>query len=293
MGNNVVLEIKSSRDSEETPEAMMHILESLAHLRVKHHVFFTKGVSISLEIGVINQQIHFFVVTPHVYQDFVTSQIIAHYPRAFIAKVSDSLQSIVTASGDQGQTFASLKVSHGPFLPIKSYEEFADSESLSALLGILAKASVSQRFWIQLLLVPANPAWQKAGIRAVKRKEETTLTPAMQQYEKLVNQKMGHSGFYVHLRLMSGDQTKESSDALMQQLASVFYGFNQSGGNRFSLKKVHSWQRKGFIEAMIQRSPRFVSSSQVLNCAEVATLFHLPSTKLATMPNIAWHKTLL
>ncbi len=82
----VLLEVKTSRSGEETPESMVQFLSSLTNLKKLVLPFWGLGVPISLEISVINQSVHFFVSVPIVYQSFIESQLIAVYPKALIAK---------------------------------------------------------------------------------------------------------------------------------------------------------------------------------------------------------------
>src|SRR5260221_9108815 len=79
----VVLEVKTSRTGEETPEAMSQFLSSLVGLKkIIIPEFFYLGMPISLELAVIDQTIHFFVTVPADHQGFIESQLIAQYPKA-------------------------------------------------------------------------------------------------------------------------------------------------------------------------------------------------------------------
>ncbi len=301
ISEKVVLEIKTSRDNEDTPESMVRVLESFAHMRHKHRWFFTKGVPISLEIGVLNQQIHFFVVVPQEYQDFVTSQIVAHYPRAFLTKVKDPLASLTEGSIEEKRpiyAMAHIRLTRGPFLPIKTYADFPEADPLAAVVGFLAKTTPQQQFWIQILLVPAGQNWQKRAAASLRRKNDPTQPvvhdPLSQVYEKLVAQKITQAGFSVDIRLFAKDVSVEQSKSLLSQLGHTFHGFGYpGGGNSFKIVYPAVWQKKKFVRALSNRSEEYVSHTNILNCAEIATLFHLPSSKLAMMPNIAWHKTLI
>ncbi len=92
--DRVLLQIKTSRTGEETPEAMVQFLASLTNLKRLILPFWGLGVPISLEIAVIDQGVQFFISVPVKYQSFIESQLVAVYPKAIIAKSKDYLDSI-------------------------------------------------------------------------------------------------------------------------------------------------------------------------------------------------------
>src|SRR5579871_654290 len=93
--DRVVLEIKTSRTGEETPEAMVQFLASLTNLRVRKFLLFRLGIPLSLEIGVVDQFIHFYVTIPAKYQSFIESQLVSQYPKALVVRVKDYLPDMV------------------------------------------------------------------------------------------------------------------------------------------------------------------------------------------------------
>ena len=97
----VLLDVRTSRTGEETPESMVQFLASIASLKRLILPFWGLGVPISLEFGVIDQAIHFFVSTPVKYQTFIEGQIVAVYPKALITKTKDYLPDLLTNSQSQ------------------------------------------------------------------------------------------------------------------------------------------------------------------------------------------------
>lgn len=76
-----LLEIRTVRTGEETPEAMMQFLTSLTSLRPRLLYFMRRKIPLSLELVVYDQTIRFFLNVPTKYQAFVESQLVAQYPK--------------------------------------------------------------------------------------------------------------------------------------------------------------------------------------------------------------------
>ncbi|MBI2034460.1 MAG: hypothetical protein HYT11_01880 [Candidatus Levybacteria bacterium] len=66
--DRIIIEVRTSRVGEETPEAMVQFLVSLTGLKKKLFLFVKRGVPISLEIAAYNQTIHFYVTVPSQYK---------------------------------------------------------------------------------------------------------------------------------------------------------------------------------------------------------------------------------
>src|SRR6266699_226069 len=80
--DRVVLEVKTSRTGEETPEAMSHFLSSLTGLkRIIIPELFRLGIPVSLELAVIDSAVHFYVTVPSAYQAFIESQLVSQYTK--------------------------------------------------------------------------------------------------------------------------------------------------------------------------------------------------------------------
>ncbi len=87
MEDKVILEIKTPKEGEETPEAMMGFLSSLVTVNSPLSFLNINPPPISLEITSIEQTIRFYLVIPAMYQPFIESQIVSQYPKAQIAPV--------------------------------------------------------------------------------------------------------------------------------------------------------------------------------------------------------------
>lgn len=288
----VLLEIKTSRTGEETPEAMMQFLASFVNARKRMFLVYRKPIPLSLELAVYDQAIHFFVSVPAQYKEFLESQLVSQYPKALIVKAQDYLPKLFEQPTEV--SFGQLKLSHGFLFPLKGYDGFKEVDPMSSLLGLLSKAGKDDVMSIQFLLVPVSRAWQSKGHRAIHNKEKdsegSTIT---NPYVKVFNEKIKYHGFKVAIRLAMKSSSKEQSKHLLFTIANSFASFNNPEGNSLILRKPLLWQKKRLMNAMLHRSRFFVPSKQILNLAEIATMFHFPTMKVANIHNISWHKVIL
>lgn len=291
MEDKVVLQIKTPRTTEETPDNMVQMLASFTGLMNKVFLFYKKGIPLSLEIAYINQQVHFYMVLPKEYQPFIESQILSQYPRALITKVQDFIPEVFKAdvqSPDQVR-FGRLTLKGPYYLPLKTFRDTKEVDPLSSLLGVLAKLSVNDNVLIQYLLVPTSSKWQSDANSAVQPVKNADGTTTPNPYASIVPTKTAEHGFRVGIRLL----VKSPDSSLYSRLATSFSVFNNANGNSLGTQRTYPWQQDSLYQAIVQRSPKFVPKYQILNLSEVATLYHFPNAILSNIPNITWTKTIL
>jgi len=290
--DRVLLEVKTSRTIEQTPEAMVQFLSSLTNLKKRLFYVIRLGIPISLEMAVINQRVHFFVSIPASYQAFIESQIAAQYPKSLLIRSKDYLPDLFASKNTL--SLGQLKLLHGYLYPIRTFADFKDVDPMSSLIGLLSKAQSGDIAAIQLLLVPVGRSWQKAGERAVHTKHKDSEGAVQTNpYTKVITDKISFNGFKVAMRLAVNGETKERSWHLLYQIANSFSSFNNPSGNALVFRRLYLWQHQRLMRAMLKRSKWFMPMKQILNVKEIATIFHFPTMQLATIPNISWHKTIL
>lgn len=287
----VVLEIKTSRSGEETPEAMKQFLTNLTNLRFRHLLIRKKAIPISLEMTVQDQVIHFYVTAPSEYQSFIESQLVSQYPKASIQRVKDYLPQIVLS---ENITFGQLALDHDYYYPIRTYSDFKDVDPLSSVIAALSKNQPGDKVCIQYLLYPVSNSWQKSGKRVATTKvTDSSGTTTGNPYASIIEEKVAYAGFKVGIRLAVAGENKARSVQYLLEIANTFSSFNNPSGNSLKLRKPYLWQIGRMRNVIQSRSRYFIPSHQYLNVNELATLFHLPTMKLATIPNISWNQVIL
>ncbi|MGI8419971.1 MAG: type IV secretory system conjugative DNA transfer family protein [Candidatus Levyibacteriota bacterium] len=288
--DRVVLEIRTTRTGEETPEAMMQFLAGLTNMKHSVMPLWWRGVPFSLELAVIDQSIHFFVTIPTEYRSFLESQLISQYPKSLVSPVKDYLPEVF--AHEDTLSIGQMKLLHGSIYPLKSYKEFHEIDPFSSLLGLLSKSQLGDKVALQILLLPVGKSWQRKGYNMAKHKSSDALgKETANPYAKVIEQKIALDGFKVAIRLAVNAESKTRSWHLIQQIAHSFAGLNNPSGNGLGFRRTFLWQRKRLLTAMQHRS-RYFMPQQILNVEELATLYHFPSVKLARIHNISWYKSI-
>jgi hypothetical protein len=289
--NKVVLEIKTSRTGQESPEAMMLFLASLANIKNHRNLLFRKiEHPISLEVALLKQTIHFFVTVPKQYQPFIESQLLAQYPKALIAELKSDPITANFKETDALQV-GRMQIQSSYVYPLKTFHDFKEVDPMSPLLGLFAKLNAEDEVLVQFLLVPVGNSWQKKAQKMLEHKpakdEEDPLLLSM--YSKQIADKINYGGFKVGIKILA----KSQNPSLIELIAATFITYNKVNGNNLKLQKPFFYQRKKFIASMLGRTRDYVYKYMILNTAEVASMCHFPNEKLATIRNISWTRTIL
>jgi len=272
--------LKLPRNTEVTPEATQTFLASLTQINsisLVQKLVGKKPFSLALEIGLINQQIRFQITCSDEIAAFVQTQIQSNYPLVIIEKAQDFLE-------DNSLFVKSLVLKHGNYYPITYWNEFTDIDPLSSILSVLSKSDPNQIAIVQLALKSISSSWQAKGASFAEKgvkNDNGTFSPRSDQ--NIIKDKISYPGFKVSIRLASN--TKKT----LTELYSSFGVFTKASGNSFSTKKNFLSNIKTQNSRLFKR---LVSENQILNIAELATIWHLPSEKIKT-PTITWGTSVL
>lgn len=289
----VLMEIKTSRTGEESPEAMVQLLSSLTNVKKRLFYFIRFGYPISFEIAVIDQRIHFYISAPAEFEQFIESQLIAVYPKSLISKADDYLPEMF--SEKHPLELGQMKLAYGFLYPLKTFRDFKDIDPFGSLLGMLSKAQLGDTIALQYLLVPISNSWQRAGESAAARKstDSTGASSSAPNYAAAITDKIATNGFKTAIRLAISSETQLRADHLLDGLSNSFSSFNNPNGNYLILRRPILWQKKRLMNAMVLRSKFFMPGKQIFNIAEIASMYHFPTAPAANIPNISWYKTIL
>ncbi len=290
--DRILLEVRTARTGEETPEAMTQFLASFISFRRRVLYFYRKAIPLSLEIAVYNSTIHFFVSVPTKYKEFLESQLVSQYPKALLVKTPDYMSNMLVDDGTLA--LGQLRLAHGSLFPLKTYKDFTDVDPMSSLLATLGKLAATDAMVIQFLVIPTSGAWQSKGAAMVndKRKDSEGVT-IPNPYTKVITDKIAYNGFNTLIRIGIKSTSKAQSGQNLFTVINAFASFNNPSGNSLAYKRVFPWQRKKLIKSMIERKKPLLWSGDILNIAELATMYHFPTMAQATMHNLSWHKVIL
>lgn len=282
------LEIRLPQNNEFTPESMSSLLSNFTQFTKQSfldRLLWRKTTIASLEIVLIDGQIHFFVVIPTKNAEFFRSQILAQYPSAITKETEDYLSNVGAQRAAPLQT-AQLCLSRTYSYPLKTVRDFKDTDPLVSILAPLSRSANSSDFFIyQILLGPATKNWQSGiisivqnGILVDKERNFRQSHPDKMVFE----QKIQYPGLSVQINLLS------NNPGLLASTVSSFGVLTNPRGNFIKEKKSGLFS-KNLLPSITTR--KFSFPGQILNTEELSALWHFPGP-LTKLPNIAWGKKL-
>ncbi|MBI4117235.1 MAG: hypothetical protein HY451_00880 [Parcubacteria group bacterium] len=229
-----MFEIRIPREIEKGPKAMDQFfagLWTLINMPLSWKEKYVDGevtLWFSFEIVGAGGKVHFYVRTPKKLRHPVESMLYAQYPDIEIAGAEDYTAEFPDSFDDLERTGYDLfglesKLKNPSPNPINTYMLFEEKggeeriiDPISYILEVMARTRPEERFWIQLVLRPAKPGWEKEGERIIKELKEKTrlkplpgqpavsfpiLSPAEEESLKAISRKVSKRGFEVLIRL--------------------------------------------------------------------------------------------
>ena len=286
------LQIRNPKDDETPIEAATQIFASL----LPSSNAWLKGLrgalpTYSFELYYLGQRIYFYVTGAKKNEEFLKSLVSSSFPSSLAVKTKDPLDYVLNSPF---MAIGEMVMNSYFYLPVKTFQDFRDIDALSGVLGFLARGSVSQKAAIQILVSPATFAWQHQATHisqaSVYDAQAEKYNPNSQKM--LINRKSSFQGGKALIRLLTGADTEEMAVSYLQNLGGTFGAFSLGEGNQFKLKRPKFF-KKNLLERMQNRTTHFFEHrQQILNAAELATMWHPPGLLLAGVKNIAWGKAL-
>lgn len=287
-----LLEIKNSRDSEETPASMEQVFAALGS--TGHHSNFLSRIfsrhhesSVSFEIISVNTRIHLFIGIDPSLQSFLESQMVAHYPKLLISKAEDYLPYFLAHNNALGQ----LVFTNSYYYPLKTFREVTEPDLLASILGHMAKLTTKEAISIQICVKPAGHNWQHhVSSLLVKGLPDPHDKTKRNPYPNanLIEQKIKQVGFLVGIRVLAVAEDSESATHLLHSIAGSYGVFGQGEGNSLTLSQPWSPFKSRLESAMLHRTTKFIPKNQILTSSELASLWHPPGLSLSMIKNISW-----
>ncbi|MFN7088592.1 MAG: hypothetical protein ACK4NX_02120, partial [Candidatus Paceibacteria bacterium] len=234
-----VFEIKIPREIEKGPKAMEQFFAGLWSLWNVPTSWVDKYLEgevtywYSFELVGSGGRVHFYVRVPKKFRHSIESMLYAQYPDIEISDVEDYVSEVPTSFDKLEklgyELFGSeLRLAQPAPNPINTYVVFEEKggeeriiDPFSVMLELLSRLRPEERFWIQFVLRPADPKWQKEGEKVMKEIKEKTLikppsaakaqqpsypfailTPAEEEKLKVISRKVSKQGFETLIRYL-------------------------------------------------------------------------------------------
>jgi hypothetical protein len=297
MTAHTLLELRTGRDAEHTPETAVQFFSTLPKLY--DNIFYKligREEHLSFEILVRNQTIHFLCYAPARLIDYLHGTILASYPEALLTEpLQDPLMDFFAEDGrvltPQLVKTGSIGLANAEYLPMKTYLDFKDVDPLASLLAFLSKSQPEDRVHIQYVVGDDGEGWKRRGWGQIQNKSSDDSSANYHRQKSLIQEKLDHKALKVSVKVAVRSAAKERSELILETLAATYNSISKSEGNSLMLRKTYVFQSH-FLKKMVKRQFGFFHKMH-LSLTELATLYHLPNAKLEVIPNIAWGKNLL
>ena len=231
-----IFEIRIPREIEKGPKAMDQFFAGLWTLFNIPSGWKEKYINgevtrwYSFEIVGSGGRVHFFARVPKKLRHLVESMLYAHYPDIeivdssdYISEVPNSFEKMAEAGYDLSGVELNLK-NPAPN-PINTYMIFEEKggeeriiDPISVILETLSRLRPEEKAWIQLVIRPVIPEWQKEGEKLMGEIKEklaprpkpgpsgtpsfsfSLMTPAEEEKLKMISKKISKQGFEVIVR---------------------------------------------------------------------------------------------
>ena len=260
---------------------------------------------LSFEIVSTDGGIYYYVAAPAEMAEIVRQAIATSYPTAKLEEAK--IKNIFQPNGSPGVVGAELELRRDGFYPIASYQE-TKQDIMRALLNALGGAKKGDGVAVQFLLRPAGNGWvEKAkkrisDIKSGKKtttspigwlsdisrslwkppeweteKSEKSLSPQDQAEIDAITGKIKSLGFETLIRIIASSESREKSTALVGGVAAAFSLLDNALYNGFKVSMAKD-TNKIETDYMLRAFP-VEKSSNILNSAEAASIFHFPNQK--------------
>lgn len=299
MAEHIYLQIRTPKDDETTPEAAQAIFSSLlpSHIGLIKRVLFGSPQPYSFEIYLFGQTVYFYVVVPKKKETLVKSLLQSSYPKSSTVQTTDPFEII---SKSKHLVHSELILSKPYYLPLKTFKEFGEVDTLTSLLGFLSKQPSDVRMGIQILVTPSHFPWQKyalaSGKTTVYDKTSEKYTEKQTASQALISQKSQFPGGKTVIRLIGGTDNaalgKEFVSSVLSGITGTFGSLGSGEGNQLKLRNVLLTRKYFHSKFRLRKTSIFERQSQILNAAELATIWHPSGIKVAGIKNLSWGKKL-
>ena len=314
------------KTEKEIISVMEQFYSSLSNIKETKDTFIYGQPYLIFEIATphVGEEISFYMSVPRKYEAVVEKQIHGFYPDASFKKVED--YNIFNPKGVVAGSY--LKLVKNYSLPFKTYKEL-ESDPLNEIVNALSKLEKEgEGATIQIVFRPSSFDWQRIGreiakemqkgknfsqamsskgggivgsiakelgeiIKPTKPEEKleenkSVITPGQEEIVKALEGKVSKVGFEVNVRLIASGKNDSEAEQLLSHLENSFVQFNAPNLNQLKSIRLKGRALKKMIYDFSFRTFN-KKNSIILNTEELTSLFHFPSTTMAT-PKVKFTK---
>ena len=268
------LQIRTAKDDETKPDAAQQLFSSMlpSHVGLVKRAIFGVPKTYSFEIYLMGQTVYFYTICPHTKETLIKSLVQSAYPKSSLVATTDPLDIVLKSKLILP---SEIQLTRPYYLPIRTFKELGDIDSLTSLLGFLSKQGPEVRIAIQILVSQTHFNWQKAGLSGGKQKtydaEKGTYVEKQVESQSLIASKAALPGGKVVFRLIAGtDNTElglESLESVISGIAGTYGSLGIGEGNESAFLP----QRLDDAPLLGTRVLKLVEDDDRIHCGEKST----------------------
>lgn len=289
----VLLEVRVPKSTEEGAAHFEQIITNLSRLgpqTIGEKLLF-KRPTFTFEIISITGRVHFVISCPRHLQPYIESQLTAQYPKIVISPIREYLGMFE----GKYQNTARLTLNFPSYFPLKTYKDFKDVDTLSGILGIMAKIPQDEGALVQIVARTSGDGWKITGYSVIQRGviDPVTGTHKTHPQASVIQKKIDKQGFATEIRLVTKAQSSLQARELLFALGGAFGLFDNGNGNSFRIERPLPPLRPFLFNLVKERRLSLFRPWQYLNTEELASIYHLPNATVSGIKNLAWGRTFL
>ena len=296
-----ILELRTGRDAEETPEFSAQLFSTLPKLKNSiFHKLLGNDEHLRFELLVQNQTIYFTCHCPQRLVEYLKAAISAAYPQIMITEIDgDPFDHFYPSPQDHTSSYyqdrflelGKVELRKNERYSLKTYQDFSEVDPLVTLLSNLSKAQPMDLITIQYIVCNSNEEWKQKPWQQLEPAAETQANKLPASGEKgYIEKKLKTQSLQTTIKAAVSTVNQNRSRLTLETIGTALNSISQSRGNALELKRVKFFKQH-FLNSMKQRSFSRCGKFH-LSVDELATIYHLPNNKLSVIPNIAWGKTM-
>lgn len=289
----VLLEIRVPKSTEEGAAHFEQIVTNLSRLGAQTigEKFLFKRPTFTFEIVSIAGRVHFVISCPKHLQPYIESQLSAQYPKVVISPIREYLGLFE----GKFQSVARLTFNFPSYFPLKTHNDFKDADTLSGILGIMAKVPQDEGALIQIVVRTSGDGWKVPGYSVMHRGiiDSATGTAKAHPQASVIQEKIDKQGFATEIRLLTKAADPLQSRELLFALGGAFSVFDNGNGNSLRVNRPLPPLRPLLFNLIKERRLSLFRAWEYLNTSELASIYHLPNTTVSGIRNLAWGRTFL
>ena len=264
---------------------------------------------IGFEIVAMQGFVHFYAAVPVALLGVVEQAITSAYPTARLEEVPEH-NIFSPVGGISGTLGGEMMLKESYVYPIATYNEIK-RDTIQSLLNSLSNMDKEDGAGVQILLRPASEDWRKVASKETdkkrkgksggsgdlksfsyigqaaaalykppegggdqEKKPDPELSGIDQSVIQAIEEKTKQPAFEVLIRVVASSNVTQRAQTVLNSIVASFALFDAPGKNGFKYTPARDIDT--FVTAYILRFFPQTSKANILNSAELATMFHFP-----------------